>query len=79
MAQEKLTLVQLVSQKAGISEEQAGTAVNTVVAFMKDRLPAPVAGQIDGLLDEDVSGLEGHIDNLLQSGLGGFFGGGEKK
>ncbi len=43
-------LVKLVSQKTGLSEAQAKVAVDTVVGYLKQKLPAPVAGQIDGIL-----------------------------
>ena len=43
-------LVQMVSQKVGISSEQARQAVTTVVGFLKEKLPAPIGGQIDNLL-----------------------------
>ena len=43
-------LVKLVSKKTGISEAQAKTAVNTVIGFLKKKLPAPVAGQLDAVL-----------------------------
>jgi len=43
-------LVKLVSEKAGISEDQAKQAVQTVVGYLKQNLPAPIAGQIDGFL-----------------------------
>ena len=43
-------LIQLVCQKTGISADQARVAVETVLGFLKQRLPAPVAAQIDGLL-----------------------------
>ncbi len=58
-------LVRLVSQKAGISEEQAKQAVTQVLAFLKERLPAPVASQIDGV-------IAGKGPDL--SALGGLFG-----
>jgi hypothetical protein len=60
-------LVKLVSEKTGISAEQARTAVTTVLGFLKDRLPAPIAGQLDGLL----SG--GGLPSDLSQGLGGLF------
>jgi hypothetical protein len=44
-------LVKLVAQKTGISEENARTAVKVVLGFLQERLPAPVAGQIDALLE----------------------------
>ncbi len=61
-------LVKLVAKKAGISEDAARSAVNTVLGFLKEKLPAPVAGQIDGLLH----GGGGSPDVL--GGLGGLLG-----
>ncbi|MFZ3078893.1 MAG: hypothetical protein WA109_04330 [Bellilinea sp.] len=43
-------LVTLVVKKAGLSEEVARKAVATVIDFLKKKLPAPVAGQIDLVL-----------------------------
>ncbi len=63
-------LVKLVSEKTGIPEESARQAVETVIGFLKERLPAPIAGQIDGILQNVDLGQAG---NLL-SGLGGLFG-----
>jgi hypothetical protein len=67
------TLVQLIQERTGISEEQAKGAVDTVVGFLKERLPAPVAGQIDGLVGSDVSGVADQLGGLA-GGLGGMFG-----
>ncbi len=63
-------LVKLVSEKADISKEQSKQAVDTVVAFLKDKLPKPVADQVDKAL----SGEGGDMEDL-QKGLGGMFGG----
>ena len=57
-------LIRLVAQKTGIAEEQARTAVLTVLGFLKDRLPGPLAGQLDGVL-----GAGGRTEDL-GSGLG---------
>jgi len=43
-------LIKQVTQKAGISETQAKKAVETVMGFLQDKLPAPIAGQIKGIL-----------------------------
>jgi len=43
-------LIKLVSQKTGLPTETAKTAVETVVGFLKKKLPAPIASQIDGVL-----------------------------
>lgn len=66
-------LINLVSQKAGITTSQAETAVNTVVSFLKDRLPPGMAGQVDNYLKgsgDSTGGAGGMADKL-----GGMFGG----
>jgi hypothetical protein len=70
-------LIRQVVEKTGISETQARTAVETVAGFLKERLPAPVAGQVDGALGGApgaVGGLAGKAGDVL-GGLGGMFGG----
>ncbi|MCX6030796.1 MAG: hypothetical protein NT169_16060 [Chloroflexi bacterium] len=65
-------LIKLVVQKTGISNEQARMAVDTVIGFLKSKLPAPIAGQLDGVL----AGSGDAMKNLggLAGGLGGMFG-----
>jgi nucleoid DNA-binding protein len=43
-------LVKRVSEQAGISEEQARSAVNTVAEFLKEKVPAPFTGYIDNFM-----------------------------
>ncbi len=43
-------LVNLVVKKTGLPAATAETVVKIVIDFLKKKLPAPVAGQIDGLL-----------------------------
>lgn len=64
-------LVQLVSQKTGMSEEISRMAVEVVVNYLKEKLPGPLAGQIDNVL-----GGAGAVDDLgdLTKGLGGLLG-----
>ncbi len=64
-------LVKLVSQKTGLSEEMAKTAVETVVGFLKKKLPAPIAGQIDSVLSG--AGSAKGVEDLAK-GLGGILG-----
>jgi hypothetical protein len=64
-------LINLVSQRAGLSQEQARAAVTTVLDFLKQKLPAPIAGQIDGLLAG--GGALGNLGDVTK-GLGGLFG-----
>ena len=60
-------LIKMVSEKAGISEDQARMAVQTVLDFLKTKLPAPIASQIDGVLSGSAAGD-------VAKGLGGLFG-----
>lgn len=43
-------LIKMVTEKAGISESQAKQAVETVMDFLKDKLPSPIASQVEGVL-----------------------------
>ncbi len=64
-------LIKLVAQKTGISEEMARTAVQTVLSFIKTKLPAPIAAQVEGMLaSPDLADKAG--DAL--KGLGGLLG-----
>jgi hypothetical protein len=64
-------LVKQVSAKTGISEEEARGAVTTVLGFLKDKLPAPIAGQLDSV----VAGGSGAAGNLgdIAGKVGGMF------
>jgi len=62
-------LVKLVSEKAGISAEQAKVAIGVVADFLKKKAPAPVAAQIDGLLAGGTPDL-----GSIAGGVGGLFG-----
>ena len=46
-------LIQTVKERANIDDGQARTAVETVVGFLKERLPDPIAGQIDNVIGGD--------------------------
>jgi nucleoid DNA-binding protein len=45
-------LVKLVSQKTGLPQDKAKLAVETVLNFLKQKLPATFAGQLDAILEE---------------------------
>lgn len=67
-------LVSRVSEKTGLSEEQSKQAAEAVIGFLKERMPEPIAGQIDNYLSgEGGGGITGSISNLA----GGMFGGSE--
>ena len=60
-------LVDLVAKKAKIDQKAAQKAVDTVLDFLKDKLPEPFASQLDTIVDGS------QADDLL-SGLGGLLG-----
>lgn len=74
-------LIKQVTERAGISEEQARTAVTTVLGYLKNSLPAGISGQLEGFLGGGGSGASGAAGGLadqagnLMGGLGGMFGG----
>ena len=63
-------LVKLVSERTGISEEQAQQAVKTVMGFLQDKLPEPIASQVESVL----SGGEFPDVGDLGKTLGGILG-----
>jgi len=64
-------LIKQVTAKTGISEDQARTAVTTVLGFLKDKLPAPIAGQLDNVVSGG-SGLAGGLGDMANK-VGGMF------
>ena len=73
-------LIRQVTERAGISEEQARTAVQTVMGYLQNNLPSGVSQQLGGLLGGGGVGGGGIADRAgdLVGGLGGMFGGGKK-
>ena len=70
-------IIQRLIDKTGIPEDKARIAVDTVVNFLKEKLPAPLAGQLDGLMAGASSENAGAMAGGLGS-LGGMFGQKEK-
>jgi hypothetical protein len=62
-------LVKLVADKTGLPEDKARQATETVLGYLKENLPDPIAGQIDKALSGGSVDVEG-----LAKGLGGVLG-----
>lgn len=70
-------LAAFVSEKTGLPQDQATQAAQAVIGFLKDKLPGPIASQIDGLLSGGgASGLMDQAKGML-GGLGGMLSGGD--
>ena len=63
-------LIALVVEKTGISEQMAQTAVETVLEFLKEKLPDPIASQVDNVINGFDADAAGNVLNTL----GGLFG-----
>lgn len=62
-------LISMVAQKTGLAPDKARTAVDTVLGYLKDRLPAPIASQLEAAL----SGKQGSISDMTK-GISGMMG-----
>ncbi|MGH9859239.1 MAG: hypothetical protein ACRD5F_04350 [Candidatus Acidiferrales bacterium] len=61
-------LIQSLVHKVGISEDQAKRAAETVLGFLKQKLPASVSSQLDGVLG--TTGSFGEAAKKAGGGLG---------
>lgn len=61
-------LVKMVAEETGLPEAQARQAAEAVIKFLKDKLPEPLAGQVDNLLENE--GTADVAQDLLKKGLG---------
>ena len=48
-------LTNIIVQRTGISQENAQKAVQVTLGFLKTKLPAPLAGQLDSFLSAGTS------------------------
>lgn len=60
-------LIQTIAEKTGLPADQAQKAAEAVIGFLKEKLPEPIAGQLEGLLSgggASGGGLGGITDTL---------------
>ena len=67
-------LITQITERTGITHDQAQQPVDTAVNCLKSQLPAPLAGQIDGLLDATSGANLAEQAEQALGGLGGMFG-----
>jgi hypothetical protein len=66
-------IIQRLMDKTGLPEDKASAAVDTVVSFLKEKLPSPIAAQLDSLMAGGASGVTDKLGGITQS-IGGMFG-----
>ena len=59
-------LIQELKNRVGLDDQKAQSAAQTVIEFLKQRLPAPIASQLD-------SAMAGGMAKGLTDKLGGMF------
>lgn len=65
-------IIQRLIDRTGLPEDKAATPVDTVIGFLKEKLPSPVASQIDSVMGGE-SGIGDKLGGMGAS-LGGMFG-----
>jgi hypothetical protein len=68
-------LISQIAQKTGIGEDKARQAAETAISFLKTKLPAPMASQLDSALEGGGESAGGKgMGEKLKEGIGGAFG-----
>lgn len=67
-------LVKMITEKTGISQQQATTAVQTVVSFLKEKMPAGLGNQVESFLQGGNAGSTGNTADAIKDKIGGMFG-----
>jgi hypothetical protein len=55
-------LIEQLKSRVGLDENKANSAAQTVLEFLKQRLPAPISSQLDSVVSG--GGLEGMKDKI---------------
>ena len=59
-------LIKLVAKKTGLTQAQARAATEAVVGFLKEKLPVPIAAQIDVVLENpSIGNALGNIGSVF--------------
>ena len=66
-------LIKMVTQKVGSSEAQAKSAVETVVSFLKDKMPAGIGSQVESFIGGNAGSMGGVVDSIKDK-IGGLLG-----
>ena len=66
-------LIKMVTSKVGISELQAKSAIETVVSFLKNKLPAGLGSQVESFI-HGKGDSTGSTEDDIKNKTGGFLG-----
>ena len=71
-------LIAAIAEKTGLPVEKAKDAATAAVDFLKEKLPDPIASQIDGFLSGNAGKIGDAVGDAVEGvkdKLGGMFGG----
>ena len=63
-------IIKLVTEKVGIPTDKAKLAVDTVLGFVKSKVPGPIAGQIDSAIAGTTGGVAGTVKGFAEKLVG---------
>ncbi len=66
-------LIKMVTEKTGISESQAKSAIDTVVSFLKDKMPGGLGSQVESFIAGNAGSI-GNIADSIKDKVGGLLG-----
>ncbi|MBV8390549.1 MAG: hypothetical protein JO080_12165 [Mucilaginibacter sp.] len=66
-------LIQTVADKTGISQDQARSAIQTVIDHLKDKLPMGLGDKIESYLQGGSSSIEDDLLGGLKNKIEGLF------
>lgn len=66
-------LIAAITERTGLPADKARGAAEAAVQFLKEKLPSPIAGQIDGFLSGQADNIAGAVGDAADK-LKGMFG-----
>lgn len=66
-------LIAAIAAKTGLPADKASAAADAALDFIKSKLPAPIAGQLDGLLSGNAGNASDMVGDVTDK-LKGMFG-----
>lgn len=66
-------LVKMVVEKAGISNPKAKIAVDTIITYLKAKLPGSMSAQVDAYLTGEKTSESDEMMSNLKDTLGGIY------
>jgi hypothetical protein len=70
-------LIKRIAEKTGLPEDKAKMAAETAIGFLKEKLPAPIASQLDSVVGGNSGSSSSESESIVDKAkdmIGGMFG-----